>query len=241
MFQGRCFYHWHSDQFSREKTQNQRGGGHLIPLTPPCVGAWLSMLNCNFFSLKFWYDLFPSCFSVNIKNIREIREGALTDTFKKHLASTAGHHPAHCFSVIHGTSWESLDIVAGSLEEAKAWVSGLRFLMEKAQEETAKSDQLRDSYPLLNQLSLIKRWHKCYSWEPSNMCMCRGWGVTVVKTPPFRSLSFSCLLVRKVKKSVRVPPLPAQWFSQGLAWHHSLYPIVKLLPIKKKPVYSTAK
>ncbi|XP_030842360.1 uncharacterized protein LOC578345 isoform X1 [Strongylocentrotus purpuratus] len=83
---------------------------------------------------------------VNIKNVREIREGACTDIFKKHLASTAGHKPSHCFSIIHGTSWESLDIVAGSLDEARAWIRGLRHLMEQAQEETAQSDQLRDSW-----------------------------------------------------------------------------------------------
>ncbi|XP_071494075.1 uncharacterized protein [Diadema antillarum] len=82
---------------------------------------------------------------VNINSIREIREGAHTDTFKRHLAST-GHQPAHCFSVIHGTSWESLDIVASSLEEAQSWIRGLRHLLERAQEETEKSDQLRDSW-----------------------------------------------------------------------------------------------
>lgn len=94
-------------------------------------------------SIILWYILI----AVNIKNVREIREGACTDIFKKHLASTAGHKPSHCFSIIHGTSWESLDIVAGSLDEARAWIRGLRHLMEQAQEETAQSDQLRDSYP----------------------------------------------------------------------------------------------
>ncbi|XP_041479378.1 uncharacterized protein LOC121427179 isoform X1 [Lytechinus variegatus] len=83
---------------------------------------------------------------VHVKNVREIREGACTDVFKKHLASAAGHKPSHCFSIIHGTSWESLDIIAGSLDEAQAWIRGLRHLMEQAQEETAQSDQLRDSW-----------------------------------------------------------------------------------------------
>ncbi|XP_033641885.1 uncharacterized protein LOC117302180 [Asterias rubens] len=85
---------------------------------------------------------------INIESIKEIREGLNTDTFKKYLASGNKCNPKSAFSIIHGTSWETLDLISDTEEEIIIWLRGLKHLMRGMRSEIRRlnNNKLRDSW-----------------------------------------------------------------------------------------------
>jgi hypothetical protein len=89
-------------------------------------------------------SVIPVClstfFTVVVDDIVDVRKGWKTDTFnkiertvnKKHKSSP-GRKPAVdealCFSVVHGSNKQSLDLVAPNAELADVWVRGLSHLV----------------------------------------------------------------------------------------------------------------
>lgn len=57
--------------------------------------------------------------------------------------------PNCCFSIYHGSHRESLDLVSPSGDEARTWVTGLRYLMAGISDEDslARRQRTRDQYP----------------------------------------------------------------------------------------------
>lgn len=58
--------------------------------------------------------------------------------------------PNCCFSIYHGERVKSLDLVTTSAEEARTWVTGLKYLMAGISDEDslARRQRTRDQYPL---------------------------------------------------------------------------------------------
>ncbi|XP_077997508.1 1-phosphatidylinositol 4,5-bisphosphate phosphodiesterase delta-4-like isoform X2 [Glandiceps talaboti] len=71
----------------------------------------------------------PSESRVNIEDIKEVRTGKSTDTFRS--ASVKKFGDAQCFSLIVGVNNETVDLVANSEEDALQWVNGIRHLKKQ--------------------------------------------------------------------------------------------------------------
>lgn len=86
--------------------------------------------------------------SVTIDSLYKVTEGGQSDVFHRH--GDGSFDPACCFTVYHGNHMESLDLVASNAEEARTWVTGLRYLMAGISDEDslAKRQRTHDQYPL---------------------------------------------------------------------------------------------
>jgi len=88
-------------------------------------------------SKKWWST---SGTSVSLVDVEEVRDGWKTDTFNKisdhveKVAAASGESALEenkCFSIIHGSNGrETLDLVAESVDERDAWITGLKHLVE---------------------------------------------------------------------------------------------------------------
>ncbi|KAJ8350466.1 hypothetical protein SKAU_G00255960 [Synaphobranchus kaupii] len=67
---------------------------------------------------------------LDIADIREVRAGKTTDTFRHHGPADQLAEEA-AFSIIHGPDCRSLDLVALSADAANIWVTGLRHLLSR--------------------------------------------------------------------------------------------------------------
>ncbi|KAL2091184.1 hypothetical protein ACEWY4_013447 [Coilia grayii] len=85
---------------------------------------------------------------ITIDSIHEVCEGRQTEIFQRFASSD--FDPNCCFSVYHGEHMDSLDLVASSGEEARTWITGLRYLLAGISDEDslAKRQRTRDQYPL---------------------------------------------------------------------------------------------
>ncbi|GAB6030650.1 Inactive phospholipase C-like protein 2 [Chamberlinius hualienensis] len=86
-----------------------------------------------------------------IDSIREIRSGKNTDVFKN--KDLAGSHSTDCsFSIIYGETFEVLDLVASTPEEANIWATGLNALIGTSKSPECHFEErqhLREKYPLI--------------------------------------------------------------------------------------------
>lgn len=83
--------------------------------------------------------------------------------------------PNCCFSIYHGERVKSLDLVTTNAEEARTWVTGLKYLMAGISDEDslARRQRTRDQYPLPSLCSkntlknTLKRSHfsPCYEMK----------------------------------------------------------------------------
>lgn len=89
------------------------------------------------------------CFTVSIDSIREVCEGKQSEIFQRY--SEGSFNPNCCFSLYYGEHMESLDLVSSTGEEARTWITGLKYLMAGISDEDslAKRQRTRDQYPLL--------------------------------------------------------------------------------------------
>ncbi|XP_059112292.1 1-phosphatidylinositol 4,5-bisphosphate phosphodiesterase eta-2 [Peromyscus eremicus] len=84
---------------------------------------------------------------ISIDSIQEVSEGRQSEIFQRYPDSS--FDPNCCFSIYHGSHRESLDLVSPSGEEARTWVTGLRYLLAGISDEDslARRQRTRDQYP----------------------------------------------------------------------------------------------
>ncbi|XP_056628469.1 1-phosphatidylinositol 4,5-bisphosphate phosphodiesterase eta-2a isoform X3 [Triplophysa dalaica] len=108
--------------------------------------------------LRFFYlDEHKSCIrwrpsrknekaKISIDSIREVCEGKQSDVFQRY--ADGSFDPNCCFSIYYGEHMESLDLVSGTGEEARTWITGLKYLMAGISDEDslAKRQRTRDQW-----------------------------------------------------------------------------------------------
>uniref|UniRef100_A0A8C6NIZ3 Phosphoinositide phospholipase C n=1 Tax=Nothobranchius furzeri TaxID=105023 RepID=A0A8C6NIZ3_NOTFU len=84
---------------------------------------------------------------ITIDSLYKVTEGGQSDIFHRHADGTFDQ--ACCFTVYHGNHMESLDLVTSNAEEARTWITGLRYLMAGISDEDslAKRQRTHDQYP----------------------------------------------------------------------------------------------
>uniref|UniRef100_A0A665UMU2 Phosphoinositide phospholipase C n=1 Tax=Echeneis naucrates TaxID=173247 RepID=A0A665UMU2_ECHNA len=85
---------------------------------------------------------------ITIDSLYKVTEGGQSDIFHRH--ADGSFDPACCFTVYHGNHMESLDLVTSNAEEARTWITGLRYLMAGISDEDslAKRQRTHNQYPL---------------------------------------------------------------------------------------------
>ncbi|KFO76650.1 1-phosphatidylinositol 4,5-bisphosphate phosphodiesterase eta-2, partial [Cuculus canorus] len=84
---------------------------------------------------------------ISIDSIQEVCEGKQSEIFQRH--ADGSFDPNCCFSIYYGDHMESLDLVSSSGEEARTWITGLKYLMAGISDEDSlsKRQRTRDQYP----------------------------------------------------------------------------------------------
>ncbi|NXU36908.1 PLCH2 phosphodiesterase, partial [Drymodes brunneopygia] len=92
---------------------------------------------------------------ISIDSIQEVCEGKQSEIFQRY--ADGSFDPNCCFSIYYGDHMESLDLVSSSAEEARTWITGLKYLMAGISDEDSlsKRQRTRDQYP------------SCAAWEGS--------------------------------------------------------------------------
>uniref|UniRef100_A0A3B3BK73 Phosphoinositide phospholipase C n=1 Tax=Oryzias melastigma TaxID=30732 RepID=A0A3B3BK73_ORYME len=70
---------------------------------------------------------------ITIDSLYKVTEGGQSDIFHRH--ADGSFDPSCCFTVYHGNHMESLDLVTSNAEEARTWITGLRYLMAGISDE----------------------------------------------------------------------------------------------------------
>ncbi|XP_036960039.1 1-phosphatidylinositol 4,5-bisphosphate phosphodiesterase eta-2a isoform X4 [Acanthopagrus latus] len=83
---------------------------------------------------------------ISIDSIREVCEGKQSEIFQRY--SEGSFNPNCCFSLYYGEHMESLDLVSSTGEEARTWITGLKYLMAGISDEDslAKRQRTRDQW-----------------------------------------------------------------------------------------------
>ncbi|XP_034731707.1 1-phosphatidylinositol 4,5-bisphosphate phosphodiesterase eta-2a isoform X6 [Etheostoma cragini] len=83
---------------------------------------------------------------ISIDSLREVREGKQSEIFQRYAEGC--FDPNCCFSLYYGEHMESLDLVSGTGEEARTWITGLKYLMAGISDEDslAKRQRTRDQW-----------------------------------------------------------------------------------------------
>ncbi|XP_016353920.1 1-phosphatidylinositol 4,5-bisphosphate phosphodiesterase eta-1-like [Sinocyclocheilus anshuiensis] len=79
--------------------------------------------------------------TVTIDSLYKVTEGRQSDIFHRHAEGT--FDPSCCFTIYHGNQMESLDLVTSNSEEARTWVTGLRYLMAGISDEDSLAKRQR--------------------------------------------------------------------------------------------------
>ncbi|KAM9299139.1 1-phosphatidylinositol 4,5-bisphosphate phosphodiesterase eta-2 [Gastrophryne carolinensis] len=84
---------------------------------------------------------------ISIDIIQEVCEGKQSEIFQRY--ADGSFDPNCCFSIYYGDHMESLDLVSSSGEEARTWITGLKYLMAGISDEDSlsKRQRTRDQYP----------------------------------------------------------------------------------------------
>lgn len=86
---------------------------------------------------------------VPVTELEAVREGHQSEV----LQSIAEEFPAdHCFTLVFHGRQGNLDLIAGSPDEAQAWIQGVRKLIHRS--STMNEKERLDQYPLNLSLSL---------------------------------------------------------------------------------------
>uniref|UniRef100_A0AAY4F006 Phosphoinositide phospholipase C n=1 Tax=Denticeps clupeoides TaxID=299321 RepID=A0AAY4F006_9TELE len=78
---------------------------------------------------------------ISIDSIHEVCEGKKTEAFQHFVNSNLD--PNCCFSIYHGYRVESLDLVTSTAEEARTWITGLKYLMAGISDEDSLAKRQR--------------------------------------------------------------------------------------------------
>ncbi|XP_033943743.1 1-phosphatidylinositol 4,5-bisphosphate phosphodiesterase eta-2a isoform X2 [Pseudochaenichthys georgianus] len=83
---------------------------------------------------------------ISVDSVREVCEGKQSEIFQRY--SDGSFDPNCCFSLYYGEHMESLDLVSGTGEEARTWITGLKYLMAGISDEDslAKRQRTRDQW-----------------------------------------------------------------------------------------------
>ncbi|XP_068393792.1 1-phosphatidylinositol 4,5-bisphosphate phosphodiesterase eta-2 [Eschrichtius robustus] len=83
---------------------------------------------------------------ISIDSIQEVSEGRQSEVFQR--CPDSSFDPNCCFSIYYGSHRESLDLVSPSGDEARTWVTGLRYLMAGIRDEDslARRQRTRDQW-----------------------------------------------------------------------------------------------
>ncbi|XP_068080446.1 1-phosphatidylinositol 4,5-bisphosphate phosphodiesterase eta-2 isoform X1 [Danio rerio] len=83
---------------------------------------------------------------ITIDSIHEVCEGMRTEVFRRFANNN--FDPNCCFSIYHGDHVESLDLVSTNGEEARTWITGLKYLLAGISDEDslAKRQRTRDQW-----------------------------------------------------------------------------------------------
>ncbi|KAJ7324648.1 hypothetical protein JRQ81_017668 [Phrynocephalus forsythii] len=82
-----------------------------------------------------------------IDSIYKVTEGRQSEIFHRH--GEGNFDPSCCFTIYHGNHMESLDLITSNPEEARTWITGLKYLMAGISDEDslAKRQRTHDQYP----------------------------------------------------------------------------------------------
>ncbi|KFR10571.1 1-phosphatidylinositol 4,5-bisphosphate phosphodiesterase eta-2, partial [Opisthocomus hoazin] len=136
--------------------------GHIVEKCMCCMQAGTQMIKLRGSSkglVRFYYlDEHKSCIrwrpsrknekaKISIDSIQEVCEGKQSEIFQRY--ADGSFDPNCCFSIYYGDHMESLDLVSSSGEEARTWITGLKYLMAGISDEDslAKRQRTRDQYP----------------------------------------------------------------------------------------------
>ncbi|XP_064490431.1 1-phosphatidylinositol 4,5-bisphosphate phosphodiesterase eta-2 [Pseudopipra pipra] len=78
---------------------------------------------------------------ISIDSIQEVCEGKQSEIFQRYAEGS--FDPNCCFSIYYGDHMESLDLVSSSAEEARTWITGLKYLMAGISDEDSLSKRQR--------------------------------------------------------------------------------------------------
>nr|XP_023697268.1 1-phosphatidylinositol 4,5-bisphosphate phosphodiesterase eta-2 [Paramormyrops kingsleyae] len=83
---------------------------------------------------------------ISIDSIREVCEGKQSEIFQRY--ADGSFDPNCCFSIYYGEHMESLDLVSTNGEEARTWITGLKYLVAGISDEDslAKRQRTRDQW-----------------------------------------------------------------------------------------------
>ncbi|KAM9859333.1 1-phosphatidylinositol 4,5-bisphosphate phosphodiesterase eta-2 [Aulostomus maculatus] len=88
---------------------------------------------------------------ITIDSIHEVCEGKKSEIFRRYADNR--FDPNCCFSIYYGARVKSLDLVSTNAEEARTWVTGLKYLMAGISDEDslARRQRTRDQFTWLQQ------------------------------------------------------------------------------------------
>uniref|UniRef100_A0A672P8F4 Phosphoinositide phospholipase C n=1 Tax=Sinocyclocheilus grahami TaxID=75366 RepID=A0A672P8F4_SINGR len=95
---------------------------------------------------------------ISIDSIREVCEGKQSEIFQRY--ADGSFDPNCCFSIYYGEHMESLDLVSGTGEEARTWITGLKYLMAGISDEDSLANARVLPFCALRPLTLPITWLK---------------------------------------------------------------------------------
>ncbi|XP_010003580.1 PREDICTED: 1-phosphatidylinositol 4,5-bisphosphate phosphodiesterase eta-2 [Chaetura pelagica] len=78
---------------------------------------------------------------ISIDSIQEVCEGKQSEIFQRY--ADGSFDPNCCFSIYYGDHMESLDLVSSNGDEARTWITGLKYLMAGISDEDSLSKRQR--------------------------------------------------------------------------------------------------
>ncbi|NWW86810.1 PLCH1 phosphodiesterase, partial [Rhynochetos jubatus] len=76
-----------------------------------------------------------------IDSIYKVTEGRQSEIFHRH--AEGNFDPSCCFTIYHGSHMESLDLITSNPEEARTWITGLKYLMAGISDEDSLAKRQR--------------------------------------------------------------------------------------------------
>ncbi|NXW45115.1 PLCH1 phosphodiesterase, partial [Nyctiprogne leucopyga] len=76
-----------------------------------------------------------------IDSIYKVTEGRQSEIFHRH--AEGNFDPSCCFTIYHGSHMESLDLITSNPEEARTWITGLKYLMAGISDEDTLAKRQR--------------------------------------------------------------------------------------------------
>uniref|UniRef100_A0A4X2M9H3 Phosphoinositide phospholipase C n=1 Tax=Vombatus ursinus TaxID=29139 RepID=A0A4X2M9H3_VOMUR len=141
---------WKLGQFVERCISSMQSGTQMVKLRGGSKGL-----------VRFYYlDEHKSCIrwrpsrknekaKISIDSVQEVCEGKQSEIFQRY--ADGSFDPNCCFSIYYGDHMESLDLVSSNGEEARTWITGLRYLMAGISDEDSLSKRQRTPSKWLKQ------------------------------------------------------------------------------------------